>query len=445
MKMPSVFPVASHTDNVGPDSTFVVIKGLNFDGVKYIDAAIAKGATTIIVQKDVELKKEYDAHIIRVDDTRIALAELSAQAAGYPSQKLNLLGITGTKGKTTSAYLLNHVLQKAGYKTALLSTIKNSIAGHDIPATMTTAQPDYLHQFFKLCVQKDVEYVIMEIAAQATTFNRLDTLQFDGLIFTNLDREHAELYPTMEEYFDAKSKIFEYVKSDCTMIINADDTYGQRLLKKYPKAIILDLKTIKNNAYTYSNLPGLFNAYNLVGVLLLLQKLGIKIDPNIGAIPAIPGRLQKVTLPNGAQAYIDYAHTPGSFKSVLSTVREWTKHLIVVFGAGGSKDNQKRSLMGSVTEQFADHIILADDNPRTEDPQKIIKDILSGITNKSKVTIEHDRQKSIQLAYDMSQADSIIMILGKGPDEYQIIGTKKIPFSEKGILEGLSLSNNFNL
>lgn len=438
MNMPTVYPVASHTNNVGPDSTFVVIKGLNFDGAKYIDLAIKKGATTIVIQDDVVLEKEYDVQIIRVPNTRRALAQLSAQAAGYPSQKLKLLGITGTKGKTTSVYLLNYLLQKAGYKTALLSTIKNSIGDVDIPATMTTAQPDYLHQFFKLCVGAKVDYVIMEIAAQATTFNRLEMLEFDGLIFTNLDREHAELYPTMTEYFDAKAQIFEHAKSDCAMIINADDAYGMKLSKTYSKATCIDLEAIKNNVHTYSNLPGLFNAYNFVGVLLLLQKLNIKIDKNIGVIPAIPGRLQKIALPNGAQAYIDYAHTPGSFKSVLSTVREWTKHLIVVFGAGGGKDPYKRSLMGAVTEEFADHIILADDNPREEDPQKIIKDILFGVTDKSKITIEHDRQKAIQLAYRMSQNDSIIMILGKGPDEYQIVGTKKIPFSEKSILECLN-------
>ena len=179
MKMPSIFPVASHTDNVGPGSTFVAIRGLNFDGHNYIDVAIKKGATKIIRECE------------ETPNTRKVLAQLSAQAAGYPAKKLKLLGVTGTKGKTTSVYLMHYLLKQAGYKTALLSTIKNCILDQDIPATMTTAQPDYLHQFFKLCVEAGVEYVVMEIAAQATTFNRLETLEFDGLIFTNLDREHA--------------------------------------------------------------------------------------------------------------------------------------------------------------------------------------------------------------------------------------------------------------
>ncbi|MFT6765487.1 MAG: UDP-N-acetylmuramoyl-L-alanyl-D-glutamate--2,6-diaminopimelate ligase [Alteromonas naphthalenivorans] len=484
MKMPSVFPVASHTDNVGPGSTFVAIRGLNFDGHNYINVAIKNGATTIVVEDSkvsldttfallkplgmnqihsvskkinftcssrvatesgyIEGSNKKEITIIKVKNTRKYLAQLSAQAAGNPAKKLKLLGVTGTKGKTTSIYTMHYLLKQVGYKVALLSTIKNSILDEDIPATMTTAQPDYLHQFFKLCIEADVEYVLMELAAQATTFHRLETLEFDGLIFTNLDREHAELYPSMQSYFAAKAAIFDYAKQDCVMISNVDDEYGKKLVESHKQVVQLSVKDwkegqicIEEQVFTYSHLPGKFNAYNLKGVLLLLIKLGIKIDSNIGALPAIPGRLQKVDLPNGAHAYIDYAHTPGSFKSLFSTVRTWTNNLIIVFGAGGSKDHQKRALMGAIAEQFADTLILTDDNPRTEDPKNIIKNILVGITNQNKIIVEHDRQKAIEHAYSISKKDSIILLLGKGPDEYQIIGTKKIPFSEKGILESL--------
>lgn len=511
MKMPSIFPVASHTDNVGPGSTFVAIRGLNFDGHHYIDVAIEKGATTIVVENDYNVKsRSFDTNIrklvftqddsilsmldviqskvfsnpsnsdnvvlsevfsspshpewrkrserciegskdseisiqfIKTNNTRKVLAQRSAQAAGHPAKKLKLFGVTGTKGKTTSVYLMHHLLNKAGYKTALLSTIKNCILDQDIPATMTTAQPDYLHQFFKLCVEAGVEYVIMELAAQATTFDRLEMLEFDGLIFTNLDREHAELYPTMRQYFEAKAKIFEYAKPNCIMVSNTDDEYGKKLADRYPHSVPLSIQNwqegkvcIDKQIFTYSNLPGLFNAYNLSGVLLLFKNLGLHIDVNIGALPAIPGRLQEVKLPNGARAYIDYAHTPGSFKSLFFTVRAWTDNLIVIFGAGGGKDPQKRALMGSAAEQFADKIILTDDNPRQENPQQIVNDILAGIVKTSKVIVEHDRQKAIERAYEVSQEGSIMLILGKGPDEHQIIGTKKIPFSEKGILESL--------
>jgi UDP-N-acetylmuramoyl-L-alanyl-D-glutamate--2,6-diaminopimelate ligase len=444
MKMPTVFPVACHTDNVGPGSTFVAIRGLNFDGHKYIDKAIKKGAASIVVEDSYKLDISERVKVVRVKNTRKALARLSAQTAGYPARKLKLLGVTGTKGKTTSVYLMHHLLKQAGCKVALLSTIKNSILDKDIPATMTTAQPDYLHQFFTLCVEAGIEYVIMELAAQATTFNRLETLEFDGLIFTNLDREHAELYPTMQSYFKAKADIFNYAKQDCVMISNADDEYGKLLTETYSQIVPLSIKDrqdgqvqVDEQVFNYSNLPGKFNAYNLKGILLLLTKLGIQLDFNIGALPSIPGRLQRVVLSNGAHAYIDYAHTPGSFKSLFSTVRTWTDNLIVVFGAGGGKDPHKRALMGKAAEQFANKIILTDDNPRTEDPKIIIQDILSGITDHKKITIEHDRKQAIERAYSMTQKNSIILIVGKGPDEYQIIGTKKIPFSEKSILENL--------
>ena len=248
----------------------------------------------------------------------------------------------------------------------------------------------------------------------------------------------------MEEYFEAKAKIFEHAKPDCVLVSNGDDKYGVMLLERYPKALSLNIKNwqedivvVDNQKYKYSNLPGLFNAYNLAGVLLLLKHLGIKINATIGPLPAVPGRLQKINLPNGACAYIDYAHTPGSFKSLFSTVRPWTKNLIVVFGAGGGKDHQKRPIMGSIAEQFADTVILTDDNPRKEDPKKIIQDILKGISQSAKVIVEHDRQKAIETAYAKSQKDSIILLLGKGPDEHQIIGNKKILFSEKHVLENL--------
>lgn len=446
--MPAVFPVASHTDNVGVGSTFVAIKGLNGDGTQYIEKAITKGATRIVIQEGIVFDHP-TVEVISVANPRKALAELSAQAAGYPARSLKIVGVTGTKGKTTSVYLLNYLLKKAGYKTALLSTIKNSIADVDMPACMTTAQPDYLHQFFKLCVENSVDYVVMEVAAQATTFERLETITFDGLIFTNLDREHAELYPTMEGYFAAKQKIFEYAKSTAKMVTNADDLYGAKIAQQYHKAVAFSFKDggikwsegalkIGDTMYTYANLPGFFNAYNLTGVLLLLEQLGIKIAPDLGVFPAIPGRLQRIDLANGARAFIDYAHTPGSFKSVLATVRQWTQHLIVVFGAGGGKDPIKRPLMGAIASEYADLVVLTDDNPRQEDSQKIMQNILAGVADTTKVLVEHDRAKAIHLAYERSGKDSIIILLGKGPDEYQEIGTKKIPFSEKAILQALS-------
>lgn len=453
-QFPSIYKVAAHTDNVGPGSTFVAIKGLTGNGVQYIMQALEKGATTLVVAHNEKLPAIPEhVKIIRVDCPRKALAQLSAQAYDNPAQKLRILGVTGTKGKTTSVYLMRFLLEQAGYKVALLSTIENSIGTDTVRASMTTAQPDYLHVFFDRCVHERVDYVIMEVAAQATTFSRLEGIKFAGLVFTNLDREHAELYPTMDEYFEAKRAIFDYADTQAVLVTNGDDLYGKKLGDYYSHIYSIGLDatqcsdpfvwqegvlTIQQTTYTYSNLPGMFNAYNLAGVITLLKHCGIILPVCLGAFPAIAGRLQKIELTNGACAYIDYAHTPGSFKSLFATVRPWTNNLIVVFGAGGGKDHTKRAVMGSIAQEYADIIILTDDNPRFEDPEKIIQDILSGITNKQKVFIEHDRKTALEKAVFLSTQESIILLLGKGPDEYQIIKDAKIPFSEKAILQQFS-------
>ena len=465
IKLPSIFPVACHTDNVGPGSIFVVIKGQNSNGLQYIRTALAKGAACIVVEKSEiisddlkELIAQQNVQLMYVENSRKSLGQLSAQAAEYPAQKLKILGVTGTKGKTTSVYILEHLLTSMGKKVARMSTIKNAIDGHELPALLTTSQPDYLHQFFALCVAHHIEYVVMEIAAQATTFNRLETIELDGLIFTNLDREHAELYPDMHDYFTAKAAITHHLKIDAPCIINIDDAYGFKLSKLYQNNIgfsfsshtqayihyqastVGTLISDNNQSYHYTDIPGIFNAYNLAGCITLLHQLGFNsqdFSKGLLTIPAIPGRLEEVPLPNGARAYIDYAHTPGSFESVLSMVRTLTDHLIVIFGAGGSKDPIKRPLMGEITTRYADLTIITTDNPRQEEPQNIISDILKGIDNQKTIHIEFDREKAIHYAYAHSKPSSIIMLLGKGPDEYQIIGTTKIPFSEKTILKSL--------
>ncbi len=465
ISMPVTFPVAAHTDNVGQGTIFVAISGQHYDGILYIPQAIAKGASRIIIQQNAVVPEDilllltmHEIPLTRVDNPRKALAELSNQMADYPSKQLKIIGITGTKGKTTSVYILEALLKRMGKKVARLSTVSNAIDGYELTAPLTTAQPDYLHQFFRLCLDQSIEYVVMEIAAQATTFNRIDDIQLDALIFTNLEREHAELYPDIEDYFQAKYKIIDHVKSDGYVIVNADDMYGQRILKQNNCARAFSFKDgnsvysyvqysqekikIMINEYeyvlNYKGIPGIFNAYNLAGAFIVLFYLGISLDQLLDGIiefPKIPGRLEEYALPNGACAYIDYAHTAGSFKSLLSVVRQWTDHLIVVFGAGGGKDSIKRPEMGRIASEYSDLIILTTDNPRQEDPKKIIEDIMVGIFEKDKVLVELDRSRAIQMAYNYSKKSSIIMLLGKGPDEYQIVGTTKAYFSEKEILQ----------
>ena len=476
----TTFPVTSHTDYVTTDSTFVVIKGQKEDGSAYIQKALERGASTIVVEVGTELSPELEAliikhgaHVEHVGNARKALAYLSAEAAGHPAKKLKLFGIGGTKGKTTTVSMLAHLLKIFGKKVAFISTAlvslntgKDELIDFDCTGTLTTPQPDYVHQFLKLCVEKGIEYVVLEVAAQAHTFFRLEDIEFEGVIFTNLDREHGELYPCMEQYFSEKQKLFTHVKPGGSVLINADDQYGQRLLKEnsfgaksfgvtttadYDATLLCDNLTEQEALVesskatfvcTYQGFPGLYNLLNIVGAVGLLAERGFPIDElaeTLIAFPPVPGRLETQKLVNGALAVIDYAHTASSFEQVLSLMRPRTDHLIVVFGAGGSKDVDKRSVMGEVASRLADVVIVTDDNPRFEDPAVISDQIVSGVKAKQahKVMVIHDRQKAIEKAYALSHAGSVIMLLGKGPDDVQIVNGERLFFSEKQVLENI--------
>lgn len=467
LEMPLIFPVASHTDTIGKGSTFVVIKGLSKDGLEFVPLALEKGASTIIVEKTVtiteQLRKqcsEYGAILEYVDNSRKALANLSAQAAGYPARQLHIYGVTGTKGKTSSVWILYHLLCGMGIKAALISTVGNYIGTHKFQSGMTTPQPDYIHQFLKLCVEYGITHVVMETAAQATTFSRLETLEFDGLIFTNLEQEHGELYPSLDDYFEAKRSICDFLKKRGTLVVNQDGFYGKKLLQldlrgkafsfesshalyyctydvSIDNTITLTIHhNNQKNIYTYTQFVGLFNAYNIVGVIVLLLEQGFVFDDiqrTLGLVPSIPGRMEKYTLKNGATVIIDYAHTPSSFEALFKTLVSPNIQLYIVFGAGGGKDITKRPIMGALAAHYGYKVYITNDNPRYDNPEDIALQIYNGvpIEYRNKITIELDRQKAIQQAIAESDNSTIILLLGKGPDEYQLIQGKKIFFSER--------------
>lgn len=473
--MPAFFPVTSHTDFVGEGSVFVAIDGYAENGVRYIPTAIEKGARTIVIHHDVVLEndliaviQEYSVTVMRVENTRKALADMSAEYAGFPAKKLKIIGLTGTKGKTTTSFLLEHIMMSAGYKTALISSARNRIMGNEFSAPLTTPQPDYLQQFLKICVDHNVEYVIMEIAAQALSLHRVKGIALDGIIFTNFSHEHLEFYATLDDYFQAKCLIFDMAKNNAPCVVNADDDHGKGLLATYNDAYsygfadkhvnyfgkyILDpiheiqLHITHTNADTVTiSCPALFGAYNGYNVLAasaMALKLGVSeecVKSALVSFRGVPGRLQQNVLPNGARSFIDYAHNPESFRAVLSTLRLLTHQLIVVFGAGGGRDKIKRPVMGEVAATIADMVILTSDNPRLENPVDIIHDIRTGVSSSldHKVRCIIDRKEAIEYAYSKSSDGSIIALLGKGPDEYQMIGSTKYYFSEQQILKQLS-------
>lgn len=469
----SLWPVTCHTDYVGKNSTFVAIKGQKFDGINYVTLALQKGACTIIADQTADISQEIldaikkaDANLKFVSNTRRALAIESAAAWQNPAEKLKIIAVTGTKGKTTTSWLLYHLLQHAGYKTALLSTVSNKIEEQSFPAELTTAQPDYLHAFFHTCVKEKVEYVVMEVAAQALSLNRVDGLNFDGVIFTNYAQAHGEFYATEIEYADAKKGIVALAKQGAPLVINADDVLGSELLNKYTHAtsfavekkisrvtgaiqslsaqgIMGVMHGIKGSlAFDCNALIGNFNLYNILAASSMAWRLGLsdeQITSGLASFVGVPGRLEKISLANGAFCFIDYAHNPLSFKSVLPLLRSMTDHLIVVAGAGGDRDRAMRPVMGQLMAEFADRVFITTDNPRSENPADIIGAIYDGVPTdqRNKVVCQEDRHKAIELAYRSSKPNSIIALLGKGPDEYQIFGTVKQPFSERKIIQSL--------
>lgn len=467
----SIYPVACHTDHVGLGSTFVAIKGMKDDGIHHIVHALHKGATSIVVDEKAEIPSAILDEITcrsvtlhKVSNTRRALAHLSAQALDFPAKKLRIVGVTGTKGKTTTSFLLEHIFSSAGYKTALISSVYNKIGTTLFDTSLTTPQPDYIHMFFDACVQTGVDVVIMEVAAQALSLDRVYGIDFDGVIFTNFDLEHSEFYPSLDDYFKAKCLIFAQTKPQAPRVVNGDDQWCQKISQLFlsittcafhdkhadTSADVIDTMKgvqiflpLNDCMIECPILFGHFNAYNVLMASTLAKALGIsytQIQESLKTFLGVPGRLQMYTLPNGSRCCIDKAHNPSSYRAVLGTLRSMTNHLIVVFGAGGERDTIKRPIMGTIASEFADMVILTSDDPRSEDPEIIIQDILAGISQErcANVFQDIDREFAIKKAYEFSKPGSIIALLGKGDDEYQLIRGVKNHFSEREIIASLS-------
>jgi len=470
----SVSQIAYNSQQVKPDALFVAIKGYNVDGHTFINNAIENGAKAIICESfpsDLNPEITY----IKTANSRKSLAQVSNVWFGYPSKNLKLIGITGTNGKTTITFLIKGILSKFGKKIGIIGTTGIYIDDEKIPSTHTTPESLELFEILAYFQNKDVEYVVMEVSSHSLDQDRVYGLNFNAAIFTNLTLDHLDYHKTMENYALAKQKLFNSLDENAIAIINSDDNYKD-LMKKNCKSkniadygrqntpdfqILGEYISLRSNHFKIqfnqnkqqifeinSNLIGKFNIDNLTAAIVTCYKLGFDIDKIIEYsqnLQAAPGRMEKINLPNLAIGIVDYAHTPDALLKVLKTISEirtQTKdnsQIISVFGCGGDRDKTKRPLMGKITAELSDKVIITSDNPRTESPQQIIDDILSGIPDifHSKVMTCLDRAKAIKEAYRISKANDIVLVAGKGHENYQIIGMEKLHFNDKEELEKL--------
>ncbi len=448
------------------NSLFVAIKGFNFDGHNYVMESIAKGATAVVLEDDSKISNDYLIHQnvtkILVKDSRKALAILSKNFFKNPSEKLSVIGVTGTNGKTSITYIIKSILDFADRKTGLIGTIANYIGDEIIPSEKTTPESFELNQLLDRMVQEDCDFCVMEVSSHSIELNRVYGVNFHTGIFTNLTQDHLDFHQTMENYFLAKKKFFDSLSSNSLAISNFDDEYGKRIIAgtkakvfSYGSSEGVDLRFFnpsfsfdkiefeleyKNQRYPIvASLTGTFNVYNVAASIAACLNLGIgmeQIREALKNIKQVPGRFELIgNYP--VKVIVDYAHTADALQNVLTTIRLILKSnnssnkVITVFGAGGDRDRTKRPKMGNVVEQLSDFAIITSDNPRNEDTNQIFNDILNGINDKSKFQVIEDREEAIRKAIKMAGDGDIVLIAGKGHEAYQIIKGQKIPFDDR--------------
>ena len=461
---------AIHFDSrkIEKDDVFVAIKGTVSDGHEFIDKAISLGASVIVCQ---ELPANVLSEIVYVvvKDTNEALAHLANNYYDNPSSKLQLVGVTGTNGKTTIASLLYQLFKKAGYKVGLLSTVKILVDEIEYKATHTTPDSLTINYYMNEMVEAGCEYCFMEVSSHGIHQKRTEGLDFKGGVFTNLSHDHLDYHPTFAEYRDVKKSFFDHLPKSAFALTNIDDKNGAVMvqntqakkltyaLKTYAdyKAIILEnqlsgLQLKINEQEVWTRLIGNFNAYNLLAIYGVAIELGIeKIEALrlLSELESVSGRFQYIVSNQKITAVVDYAHTPDALENVLNTIndiRTKNEKLITIVGCGGDRDRTKRPVMAKIATELSDKVVITSDNPRTENPQAIIDEMEAGISaeNFKKYVSILDRKQAIKTACQMAEANDIIVIAGKGHETYQEINGVRHDFDDmkivKEILEQLN-------
>ena len=458
--------IETDSRKVKANTLFIAIVGFATDGHKFIKQAIENGAAAIMVQEGTKIKKAdipEDLTVIMAPDTRIALSKIAANFYDNPSKKFKLVGITGTKGKTTTTFMIKSILEAQGKKVGLIGTVANYIGSNNLgESDRTTPDSLELQRLFKQMVKEKVEVVVMEVSSQALKLHRVDDLDFDIGVFTNFSEDHISPneHPDMEDYFNSKLKLMEMSKVG---YINADDFRVSKIKKLLPdkdiKSYGIDNEcdllakdiTITNASVDFkvkidgknerikTGIPGRFSVYNSLAAIAVSTKLGANAEQIKEALLAVrvPGRSELVDNKKGLTIMIDYAHSPESLQSILSAVKSYTRGKVIsVFGCGGDRDKTKRPIMGQISASIADFTIVTSDNPRTEKPETIVAEIEEGCKKtKGKYVVIVDRTEAIKYAINMATKNDIIVLAGKGHETYQEINGVKNHYDEREIIK----------
>ena len=462
----SIQDITADSRAVKPNSLFIALDGATVDGHNYIDKAVDAGAVAVIVSKPVTVPD--DVCVITVADTRQAMMVCVPYFFDYPANRMRMVGVTGTNGKTTTTHMIRHILKAQGHKVGVIGTVHIMIGDTSYPIHNTTPDVVDLQHILHQMVQENVEYCVMEVSSHALALGRVSGVEFDTAVFTNLTQDHLDFHKTFENYLAAKCKLFEQVsapnqvKDNKGAVINIDDSYGHRVMEKTTAPMItystlgkgtLNASDIhmstKNSQYTVNykgesypvsmNTTGLFNVYNTLAAIGACLQEGISmeaIDTALKTFSSVPGRFELIEEGQDFAVVVDYAHTPDGLQNILETAKAIKENrIIIVFGCGGDRDATKRPIMGRIAAEYGDKIYVTSDNPRTEDPVQIVKDVEVGVKEALRDGTSYevivDRREAINHAIHDAKAGDIVIIAGKGHENYQILKNETIHFDDR--------------
>lgn len=449
-----------------PGGVFVAVKGHSVDGHSFLSQALAKGAIAFVVTDIKQVPERFQGGVLEVQDSRMALDKLSGIFYGFPADKLYCVGITGTNGKTSVSYMVESILNAGGMPTGVIGTVNHHLGSIVWPSNMTTPDPIFLQKRLREFLDHGAKAVVLEVSSHALDQKRVESVPFDAVVFTNLTRDHLDYHLTMENYFQAKQRLTtdmldQSSKKNLYAVINGDDEYGAKL-KVSNKATAwkfgsgggdlhyqiesmdfalttFNLKTPRGEIKVKLPMSGEHNVQNAVAAIGVGLAAGLSLDvcaKAMSTFSGVPGRMQSVPNEKSVAVFVDYAHTPDALENVLMALQKIRQNIKsqgkiwTVFGCGGDRDKGKRPMMATTAEKLSDHVVVTSDNPRTEVPEEIIKDIMLGFSDPAKVQIFVDRNSAIQNVIQSAQIGDVVLIAGKGHEDYQIIGTTKHHFSD---------------